>query len=113
MAYFLRKHNKKRGIYLQVLFSYRDPESGKPKNKSVISPGYVSDLIDSGIPDPITFYSEYVKNLNDEYRFRKNEEKRRLISERPALFLLPHSSESLRSPNRSSRSLSPAISSFL
>lgn len=85
MAYFLRKHNKKRGIYLQVLFSYRDPESGKPKNKSVISPGYVSDLIDSGIPDPITFYSEYVKNLNDEYRFRKNEEKRRLISERPAL----------------------------
>ena len=67
MVYFLKKSNpSKKGTYLQIYLNYYDPNTKSKKNKSYKALGYVSDLIDKGINDPISYYTEYVKKLNDE-----------------------------------------------
>ena len=45
MAYYLRKENKKKGIYLQMYESHWDKEKKQPRSKSVMAFGYVQDLI--------------------------------------------------------------------
>ena len=66
MVYFLKKSNpSKKGTYLQIYLNYYDPNTKSKKNKSYKALGYVSDLIDKGINDPISYYTEYVKKLND------------------------------------------------
>ena len=67
MVYFLKKSNpSKKGTYLQIYLNYYDPNTKSKKNKSYKALGYVSDLIDKGINNPISYYTEYVKKLNDE-----------------------------------------------
>lgn len=64
MAYFLRKENKKRGIYLQMYETYWDKDKKQPRSKNIQSFGYVEDLISDEIPDPIAFYKKYVEEEN-------------------------------------------------
>lgn len=66
MAYFLRQDKKKKGIYLQMYETYWDKEKKQPRSRNIESFGYVSDLISSGIPDPVSYYKEYVENKNRE-----------------------------------------------
>ncbi len=66
MAYYLRQDKKKKGIYLQMYETYWDKEKKQPSSKNVESFGYVSELVSDEIPDPITFYKEYVKKKNNE-----------------------------------------------
>lgn len=66
MAYFLRQDKKKKGIYLQMYETYWDKEKKQPRSKSIESFGYVSELISSGIPDPVSHYKEYVERKNRE-----------------------------------------------
>ena len=66
MAYYLRQDKKKKGIYLQMYETYWDKEKKQPRSKNVESFGYVSELVSDEIPDPITFYKEYVKKKNNE-----------------------------------------------
>ena len=66
MAYYLRQDKKKKGIYLQMYEAYWNKEKKQPRSRSVESFGYVSDLISDGIPDPISYYKEYVEKKNQE-----------------------------------------------
>ena len=74
MAYFLRKEKKKKGTYLQMYESFWDKDKKQPRTKNVKSFGYVEDLISCEIPDPVKFYSDYVKeqNENEQKFFLKN-----------------------------------------
>lgn len=80
MAYFLRKSSRPKGLYLQICFSYRDPNYPTPRQKSYKTYGYASDLIASGIEDPISYLNGIVDELNEEYRSEKEQRKVRQIS---------------------------------
>ena len=81
MAYFLKKTNNKKGTYLQIYESYYDPERKGGAHRSYKPLGYVHELIDKGIDDPIFHYSEEVKRLNQERAENKQREKARQISD--------------------------------
>lgn len=66
MAYYLRKENKKKGIYLQMYESHWDKEKKQPRSKSVMAFGYVQELISDEIPDPIAYYTDFVAEKNKE-----------------------------------------------
>lgn len=88
MAYFLKKTNNKKGTYLQIYESYYDPERKGGAHRSYKPLGYVHELQQSGVDDPIAFYSEEVQKLNQEHRKSKQQEKHRLIAdESPEKFL--------------------------
>lgn len=79
MAYFLKKTKNKKGLYLQIYFSYRDPEIKQPRNKSYKAIGYYDDLVKSGIPDPIAHFQAEVDALNTEFRTQKLAKKSKTI----------------------------------
>lgn len=67
MIYFLKKSTpSKKGLYLQIYTNFYDPNTKKKNTKSYKSLGYVCDLIASGIDDPVSYYSNVVKSMNDE-----------------------------------------------
>ena len=72
MFYFLKKTTpSKKGLYLQIYMNYYDPNTKTKKNKSYKALGYVSDLIESGIKDPISFYTNEVKLMNEKMLEKK------------------------------------------
>ena len=81
MSYFLKKTNNKKGTYLQIYESYYDPERKGGAHRSYKPIGYVHELIEKGIEDPIAFYNEEVKKLNQQLKDAKAEKKRRQISD--------------------------------
>ncbi len=81
MAYFLKKTNNKKGTYLQIYESYYDTDRKGGAHRSYKPLGYVHELIRKGIDDPIFFYSEEVKKLNQERLESKRKDKARLISD--------------------------------
>ena len=83
MAYFLKKSNLKKGVYLQIYESYYDRNKKGTAHKSYKAIGYVQDLIDSGIPDPIAYYSDVIKEMNTEAKRIKEENKVRQIAASP------------------------------
>lgn len=88
MAYFLKKTNNKKGTYLQIYESYYDPERKRGAHRSYKPIGYIHELQQKGMDDPIAFYSEEVQKLNQEYRLNKQKEKERQIGEEsPEKFL--------------------------
>lgn len=66
MSYYLRQEKKKKGIYLQMYDSQWDKDKKQARSKSIQAFGYVDDLISEDIPDPISYYKNYVKQLNEE-----------------------------------------------
>lgn len=80
MAYFLKKTNNKKGTYLQIYESYYDPERKCGAHRSYRPLGYIHELQEHGVDDPISFYGEEVKKLNQERQNAKQEEKVRQIS---------------------------------
>ena len=67
MIYFLKKSTpSKKGVYLQIYSNFYDSNTKKKNTKCYQSLGYVCDLINKGINDPISFYSSVVKKMNDE-----------------------------------------------
>ena len=81
VAYFLKKTNNKKGTYLQIYESYYDPERKGGAHRSYKPIGYVHELQAGGIDDPITFFSDEVQKLNQEYKKYKQAEKNRQITE--------------------------------
>lgn len=81
MAYFLKKTNNKKGTYLQIYSSFYDPERGHTAHKSYKPIGYVHELQAKGIDDPISFYKEEVRKLNQETKTAKNGKKEKQISD--------------------------------
>lgn len=65
MKYFLKKTKpSKKGDYLQIYISEYIPNKGS-RNRSYKSLGYISDLIQQGIKDPVKYANKLVKDLND------------------------------------------------
>lgn len=81
MAYFLKKSNLKKGTYLQIYESFYDSAKKQTSHRSHKAIGYVNELMENGIEDPVAFYSEEVKKLNQEFNEKKHQEKRRQISD--------------------------------
>ena len=81
MAYFLKKTTNKKGLYLQIYESFYDPERGHTAHKSFKPIGYLHELIQQGLADPISFYQEEVNRLNLEFQVSKQAKKAKQISE--------------------------------
>ena len=81
MAYFLKKSNLKKGLYLQIYESYYDPERKGGAHRSYKALGYLDDLIASGIEDPVAFYKSEVDRLNQERKNLKYKENAKQISD--------------------------------
>ena len=90
MAYYLRKEQKKKGIYLQMYESHWDKDKKQPRSKSVMAFGYVQDLISGGIPDPIAYYSDFVAKKNMERAASLAEETRPRAFASPVELSLGH-----------------------
>lgn len=103
MAYFLKKSNLKKGVYLQIYESFYSPDKKETAHKSYKAIGYVKDLVDSGIPDPIAYYSDVVKKMNLEAKRIKEENKAKKIAASPerhiGYFLLQNIYNSLHVSN--------------
>jgi len=84
MAYFLRIHTRKRGKYLQIDESFRNKEKKRTDHKSFKCLGYLDDLIASGIEDPISYYKDYVRKLNEDKSLTKIAK----ISDKPVIYNL-------------------------
>ena len=71
MRYFVKKSTpSKKGLYLQIYKTNYVPGKGN-QNKSYKVIGYVSDLIASGIPDPVAYAQNLVDELNSDLPNRK------------------------------------------
>ena len=64
MAYYLRKDKKKNGLYLQIYENAWVKELKQPRSKCISSIGYASDLVSDEIPDPVSYYTEVVNQMN-------------------------------------------------
>ena len=88
MSYFLKKTNNKKGTYLQIYESFYDPARKGGAHKSYKAIGYVHELQEKGIDDPISYFSEEVQKLNQKLQQKKQAERIRQISdESPEKFL--------------------------
>ena len=87
LAYFLKKSHLKKGLYLQIYESFYDPVKKNTAHKSFKSLGYVHELTASGIDDPVAFFSDEVKHLNEELKQKKESEKLKLIENSPVRYL--------------------------
>ena len=81
MAYFLKKSNLKKGMYLQIYESFYDPERKDTAHRSYKAIGYVHELKEQGIEDPVSFYKEEVARLNSRLAVEKKAKKEKEISE--------------------------------
>lgn len=90
MAYYLRKENKKKGLYLQMYESHWDKEKKQPRSKSVMAFGYVQDLISDAIPDPVAYYTDFVAKKNEEHAAAFAEETRLRAFASPVEYHLGH-----------------------
>lgn len=81
MAYFLKKSNLKKGTYLQIYESFYDPQRKGAAHRSYKALGYVHELVEKGIDDPISFYKDEVNKLNQQRAELLNKEKELQISD--------------------------------
>ena len=71
MRYFVKKSTpSKKGLYIQIYKTNYVPGKGN-QNKSYKVIGYASDLIASGIPDPVAYAQNLVDELNSNLPNRK------------------------------------------
>lgn len=71
MRYFVKKSTpSKKGLYLQIYKTNYVPGRGN-QNKSYKVIGYASDLIASGIPDPVAYAQNLVDELNSDLPNKK------------------------------------------
>lgn len=88
MSYFLKKTRNKKGTYLQIYSSFYSPVRLQTVHKSYKPIGYVHELEEQGIDDPIKYFQAKVDELNQECKYEKQLEKRKKISnESPESFL--------------------------
>ena len=72
MLMFLRQaKNKKTGrTYLSIVHGYRDKESKKSRTKTIKSLGYLDEL-EKEHDDPIAFFEENVRKMNEQQTLEK------------------------------------------
>ena len=90
MAYYLRQSKKRGRNYLQMYESYWDKEKKQPRSKYIQAFGYVDELICDEIPDPVSFFKEYVAKENKKVSDLVAQEKRPRAFNAPVEFYLGH-----------------------
>ncbi len=83
MAYFLKKSNLKKGLYLQIYESFYNHDKKQTSHRSYKALGYVNDLISSGIEDPISYYSEVIHGMNEQLNLLRQKDREKQISSSP------------------------------
>lgn len=83
MAYFLKKSNLKKGLYLQIYESFYNHDKKQTSHRSYKALGYVNDLTSSGLEDPISYYSEVVHGMNEQLNLSKQNDCEKQISSSP------------------------------
>ena len=81
MAYFLKKSNLNKGTYLQIYESFYDPRKKNTAHRSYKALGYVHELQEKGIEDPVAFFKDEVARLNQQLAEQRQSEKDLQISE--------------------------------
>ena len=81
MAYFLKKTNNKKGTYLQIYESYYDPQRKGGAHRSYRPIGYIHELVESGIDDPLSHFQLEVDELNRQSTEKKAADKIKTISD--------------------------------
>lgn len=71
MAYFVKKTNNKKGLYIQIYLGDYDPDIGNTVQKSYKSIGYYDALVAAGDPDPIASAQKTVDELNRKRKLEK------------------------------------------
>jgi len=71
MAYFLKKSNLKKGLYLQIYESFYNPEKKQTSHRAHKALGYASRLMDEGIADPVAYFSLVVEQMNADAKAEK------------------------------------------
>ena len=76
MAYFLRKENRKNGVYLQMYENYWDKKLKQARSRHICSFGFVHELVSDDIPDPVAYYTEVVNQKENERKKLLNDDTR-------------------------------------
>lgn len=76
MSYYIKKTNLKKGLYLQIYEGHHDPLKGRTVSTLYRKLGYLDDLRDGGIEDPIAHFQKEVDALNAELRMKRAEERK-------------------------------------
>lgn len=79
MAYFLKKTKNRKGLYLQVYESFYDPVRKQTAHRSIRPLGYVHELAEAGIEDPVSYYAQQVKEMNAERKRDKDAQRAKRI----------------------------------
>lgn len=66
---FLRKEKRKDRIYLSIVHGYREKGTGKSKQKTMKTLGYLDEL-EKEYEDPISYFTQLAKNMTEEYNSR-------------------------------------------
>jgi len=77
MAYFLKKQKQSNNLYLAIYESFYSRDIKGTKHRCVQSLGSVTSLQKKGIEDPVSYYTEEVRKMNEE---RDNEKEVQKIS---------------------------------
>lgn len=81
MTYFLKKTNNKKGTYLQIYESYYDPERKCGAHRSYRPVGYIHELAERGIDNPVSYFQAEVNELNRQHNSKKASDKTKSISD--------------------------------
>lgn len=81
MAYFLKRSNIKKGTYLQIYESFYDPKRKQTAHRAVRPIGYVHELEERGIADPVPYFKAEVEAMNAERKAEKEAERTRKITD--------------------------------
>lgn len=83
MAYFLKKTKQQNRLYLAIYESFYSPEVNGTKHRCFKSLGNIESIKANGIADPISFYSDEVKKLNEQRKSDRSNRKfnQKLISD--------------------------------
>lgn len=83
MAYFLKKTNRKNGLYLQIYESFYNSEKKETSHKCFQNLGNINNLISVDIPDPISYFKIYVDELNQKRKTELEVDKIKKICDSP------------------------------
>ena len=75
MSYYIKKTNLKKGLYLQIYEGHHDSARGRTVTTLYRKLGYLEDLKDSGIADPVAHFQEEVNELNRKQRIERRQQK--------------------------------------
>ena len=87
MSYFLKKTQRKYGLYLQIYETVYNHETKSSSNRCFKSLGNVESLVSDEIKDPIAYYKEYINELNMKLKLEKESNKIKKIDESPEKYL--------------------------